>query len=391
MWPREIKKGNARVKVYRVAHSTNKSGWAYVVAWHSSEGRKTQKFADEREALREAELKAANLNAGRVSASSMTAEDRQELLAARELAGDTPLLTALREWRASRTPAGAGLTVADAVKQFLAHKKSVGVNTKAGYDRTMPALLEAHGTAKLHAISLAQLETYLARFAHPTSRNTHRRRIVALFRWARKRGLLPLDTLTAAERTDTAQEPRVTIGLITAAELAQAYVEVRRAKPEYVPALVLASACGMRRAEVHAQTWEDIDLERAFVRVTKAKPRTPARRMVPLTAPAVIALRGYRSDDGKGPVCTNLAIDRIRDICRTAGLDLADNGFRHSWISARVAVTSNINETSIEAGNTPTILHRHYRELMRREEAEAWFALPQSASLPTPPAPPDRT
>jgi integrase len=197
-----------------------------------------------------------------------------------------------------------------------------------------------------------------------------------MFRWARKRGILPLDALTAAERTDSAREGHKVIGLVTAAELAQAYVEVRRAMPEYLPALVLASACGLRRAEVHAQTWDDIDLDRAFVKVSKAKPRTPARRMVPLPVAAVSALRAARPRTQKGPVCTNLAVDRIRDICRTAKLILAENGFRHSWISARVAVTGNVNETSIEAGNTPTVLHRHYRELMRKEEAEAWFAEP---------------
>ena len=65
--------------------------------------------------------------------------------------------------------------------------------------------------------------------------------------------------------------------------------------------------------------------------------------------------------------------DRVRDICRTAGLDLADNGLRHMFISARIAVTGNVAATALEAGNSPAICHRSYRELVRKEEAEAWF------------------
>jgi integrase len=378
-WPRTIKKGNASVKVYRVKHETNRTGWAFVLVWQTAEGRKKQKFADEAAALEEAGLKAKQLNAGQIDAASMTSEDRAELAAARELAGDTPLLVALREWRTARdkaSPSTHKALVEDVVAKFYAQKQSVGVDTTAGYDRTLPRFRDHFQGRALESLGLAELDGYLGQFANANSRNSHRQRIVTLFRWARKRNYLPLDTLTAAERTDTVRAKHVQIGLVTPAELARSYVEVRRAKPEYEPALILASACGLRRAEVHAQTWDDIDLDRAFLRVSKAKPRTPARRMVPIPTAAVARLRAYRPDTTKGPICTNLAIDRIRDICRTSGLDLADNGFRHSWISARVAVTGNVNETSIEAGNTPSVLHRHYRELMRKDEAEAWFALP---------------
>jgi hypothetical protein len=210
MWPRTIKKGNASVKLYRVKHPTNKSGWAYVLAWNTPEGRKTQKFAAESDAVDEANLKAKNLNAGRLEAADMTAEDRQELLAAREIVGDVPLLAALREWKAAKdkaTPA-AGVTVKEAVTQFYANKKALGVDTTAGYDRTLPAFQEHFRDRVFGSIELTELEAYFATFAHPVSRNSHRQRIVTLFRWARKRGLLPLDTLTAAERTETARGPR---------------------------------------------------------------------------------------------------------------------------------------------------------------------------------------
>ena len=143
--------------------------------------------------------------------------------------------------------------------------------------------------------------------------------------------------------------------------------------PHYLPALALAAFCGLRRAEIHGQDWNGIELERKFVRITQVKKGTPARRLVPLCPAAVEWLVPYRQKEG--PICSNLAMDRIRDIARTAGHDLADNGFRHSFISYRVAVTGNIPETSIEAGNSVAMIHRHYRELATKTEAEAWFGI----------------
>jgi len=129
----------------------------------------------------------------------------------------------------------------------------------------------------------------------------------------------------------------------------------------------------MRRAEVQGQKWEDIHLDRGFLRVSAAKPRTPARRQVPLCEAAKAWL--LRDARGEGAVCGNLAIDRLRDIARTAGRSLARNGFRHTWISARVEITGDIPRTALEAGTSVAKIHQHYRELLRPEEAAAWFAV----------------
>jgi hypothetical protein len=75
-----------------------------------------------------------------------------------------------------------------------------------------------------------------------------------------------------------------------------------------------------------------------------------------------------------GNVCENLSIDRIRDIGRTAKFVLPENCFRHTFISARVVVTGSEAQTSLEAGNSPQMVHTHYLELMTKEEGEAWFA-----------------
>ena len=77
-------------------------------------------------------------------------------------------------------------------------------------------------------------------------------------------------------------------------------------------------------------------------------------------------------------VCGNLAVDRIRDIGRTAGIELPENCFRHSFITYRCKLTS-VAQVADEAGNSPAVIRKHYRNVlqdnrpMRKVEAKAWF------------------
>src|SRR5688500_16254788 len=98
-WPRTISFGSASVKVYEMAHSSNASGKAYELVWNTPEGRKRQKFADPAKALEEGKIKASQLAYGETEAAGMKRGDRDELREAQKIAGDIPLLAALREWR----------------------------------------------------------------------------------------------------------------------------------------------------------------------------------------------------------------------------------------------------------------------------------------------------
>jgi hypothetical protein len=51
------------------------------------------------------------------------------------------------------------------------------------------------------------------------------------------------------------------------------------------------------------------------------------------------------------------------------------NALRHSFISYRVAETGDVARTSLEAGNSPKMIFRHYREIVDAEAAKAWFSI----------------
>jgi hypothetical protein len=51
------------------------------------------------------------------------------------------------------------------------------------------------------------------------------------------------------------------------------------------------------------------------------------------------------------------------------------NALRHSFISYRVAETGDVARTSLEAGNSPKMIFRHYREIVDEEATKAWWSI----------------
>jgi hypothetical protein len=58
-----------------------------------------------------------------------------------------------------------------------------------------------------------------------------------------------------------------------------------------------------------------------------------------------------------------------------SGVPLKHNCLRHSFGSYRVAAIQNIAQTSIEMGNSPSMIRQHYLEVVPKEEGEAWFSI----------------
>ena len=105
-----------------------------------------------------------------------------------------------------------------------------------------------------------------------------------------------------------------------------------------------------------------------------------SRRLVPIMDNLALFLKdvAHRS----GPVWPNLEpflFDLMRDAGKDSGVKWKHNALRHSFISYRVAKVKNVNEVAMEAGNSPEMIFKHYRELVTEKEADAWFGVTPEA------------
>ncbi len=51
------------------------------------------------------------------------------------------------------------------------------------------------------------------------------------------------------------------------------------------------------------------------------------------------------------------------------------NVLRHSFITYRIAVVKSADQVALEAGNSPSIIFKSYRELTTEEQADKWFGI----------------
>ncbi len=354
--------------------------------------------------MNEARLTASQLNAGRIEAADMSASDRAELAAARKIVSSTPLLSALNEWKEARALCSGNLIgavrfyaehfkkaerkqilVKDAVAAFMKVKTDEGIQVTASYGRVLPRLRDGElGDVPLESVDREKLSDWINRAfavegterAHPETFNTARRRFVTMWKWARDEGYLPKLAKTAAEEIKTRKdhpEAHAAIGIMTVADWRRALEVVREKEVGLLATLVIAGFCGLRRSELMEQKWADIDLKRGFLRVTKAKPRTPARRLVPISPAARrwLAICPKESET----IGKSWASDHVRARLKEAGIPCPDNALRHSFISYRCAETGSVDRTAQDAGNSPKIVFQHYRELVTPKQGKEWFAV----------------
>lgn len=102
--------------------------------------------------------------------------------------------------------------------------------------------------------------------------------------------------------------------------------------------------------------------------------------MVPITPNLALFLKDVAHRNG--PVSPNsepLLFDLMRDVVSDSGVKWKHNALRHSFISYRVAKIKNVNELAMEAGHSPDMSFKHYRELVTEKEADACFGVTPDA------------
>ena len=405
----------------------------YTVAYYAGTKRVRQKFSDLAKARREAELIAVKLANGETEALKLTGGDRADYVRAmqklrawkpeadlnmavtdyvsimRRLPEHVSLSEAV-EFYLKRHPIGLpAKTVREVVDELISSKANSGKSDV--YIKDLTSRLGAFADSfqlRITSITGKQIEEYIRglktigsdenksrSLSGRTQHNIHRL-INTLFKFAIKRGYLPKDhdEMSSVEKATVDSSE---IEVFNPAELQKLFaacltpVKERgkwRTREEMIPYLAIAAFCGLRAAEIMRLDWSEIHLTggEKFVEVKAGKAKTASRRTVPISENCAAWLERYAKESG--PVINLSRADKqlFLYLAGKSAVKWKHNGLRHSFISYRLAVVKDVGQVSLEAGNSPQMVFKHYRQLVRESEAQEWFAIQppkSSATLPT--------
>ncbi len=394
-FPRVVKRGGGSATIYR---TTNRGRTLYQVTYWIGGKRERKSFAAFADAHSHAEAQAAAINTGRLAVARMKDSDRDAFVAAESLLRDfhTPVLEAVRSYVAAMKALKGRGNLLDAAREY-AERHGEG-RTQILVKDAVNALMEAKSQEKLNEGYLAQLKTSLEKFAKafqvdlssvkaqevqkwirgqggaPKTQNGRRANLVTLGNYARDfLNALPPGG-TEFEKVPKMKQADKEIEVFPTDKMEALLAAARAVDNEEVTLwLVLGGFAGLRpKSEAMRLNWSEVDLERGYIRV-KGENKTKTKRLIPMQPNLKLWLKTISKREGK--VFSHNADERSQYFARKAGAEIPFDGLRHSFGTFRVAQTADIARVSMEMGNSPEIVRKHYDKVAMAEEGNAWFAI----------------
>ncbi|MBI4660751.1 MAG: hypothetical protein HY735_18090 [Verrucomicrobia bacterium] len=407
-FPQVIRYRRAEATIYGKSRQYPRYRLAYYVAGQ----RRLRTFATYSEAKTEAERIVRELASGS-QAAALTAEQSRDALAAlerleafRQATGKRVSLLAIASEYVEAAANLKGHTLGEAVERFLGtvasvkrkdiaeaaeefiesrkHKteakdgKRPQLSTGYAYNVAM-WLREFAGTFPNTAVcDLAKqhLNAYMGQHGKVSAKTRNERRnVVRMFlKWcARQDYLAPNHHLLEADGMARETAEPEEIDFYTAAEL-RALLE--NADADVRPVIALCALAGVRVQEAVRLTWRDVFHVPGHVEISTAKSKTRSRRLVTICPALERWLAPYRERSG---AVWSKSIDMFQEgfaaLRESLKIPRRRNGLRHGFVSYHFALHSNENMTAAEAGNSPAMVHKNYKGLATKAEAEKWFAV----------------
>ena len=140
-----------------------------------------------------------------------------------------------------------------------------------------------------------------------------------------------------------------------------------------IPLLAISAFAGIRSAELARLDWNAVDLDRRLIEIRAGQAKTASRRLVPITdnlaawlAPLPRQGRVIKSSE---------YVKEATALARAVGIEWPRNVLRHSFITYRIAKVKSADQVALEAGNSASIIFKHYRELATEDAADQWFGI----------------
>jgi integrase len=268
-------------------------------------------------------------------------------------------------------------TIAQAVQLLLADKIANGRRERTVQDlrQRWCKFADTFGTRRLGEVTPDEISQWLTTVtANAHNRHNYRRKVAELYRaGVRKRWC----TENIVDQTDRPIYDKAAPGILTVAQLKA----LLAAAPKYdlLPFVVLGTFCGIRVSELETLTWDKINLVERAVIIESGTAKTRARRVVTIGDAAYAWLLPYAQKTGPIVDAVNLR-KRFDELKVAAKIAIwPENGMRHSFGSYALAQWQDETKVAYQMGNSPAMVHQHYKQLVLASEAKKfWELLPDA-------------
>jgi integrase len=280
------------------------------------------------------------------------------------------------------------ITVSEVVRRFLDEKEREGISERHRLDlrNRLNRFKKDHGEAPIASLDRNAISKWILGLTlAPQSKVNFRRALSNLFGYAVRSEVIATNPVRDAAAVKVRRKKTE---ILTPDEVSNLLTHC----PEVVlPAMVLQVFCGVRNAEAFRLSWQDIDWEDSTIEISahNAKREGHARHStIPPNAQAWLRTLAQT----RGPLAPfdhfHNFTKALQEARKAAGWEPGawpDNALRKTFISCHYESWGSIDETAKEAGTSVGIIHRHYRKLIKKKEADKlWEIWPAENSSDSP-------
>jgi integrase len=252
------------------------------------------------------------------------------------------------------------VTVPKVVEEMLMHREQDGVSKSyIGHLKTTLNRFAAKLPGEILEVTSHEIDAWLRSLkVAPATHNSMLHCLKVFFSFARSRDYLPEDRSTAADSVRLVKDVSDRVSIFTPTQMETI---LHAAPPRLIPILAIGAFSGIIMAELNRLDWSAIDLERRIIELRADQAKTASRRIIPISENLAAWLEPI---ERRGKVVHGKDLHReVTALARTLKIEWPRNVLRHSFISYRIAIVKSADQVALEAGNSPSIIFKNYREL----------------------------
>lgn len=287
--------------------------------------------------------------------------------------------------------------------KFIDEKKAMNKRpaTIRNLNDRVGRFVKRHPLAKVSDIGRSDVQTFLdlpGKGAH--GRDSDRRVLHSFFAWCKKKNFCTLNPVADIDTIHIDRDEISILPLDGARRMVAAAQSVRDGV--CLPYVILGLFCGLRPTEMTRLTWDDLDATAGTVTIGAKIAKMRQRRIVEIPANALALLQLAAKNPFYGRVAGAVGqpivqaknwrknFDAVKKAAGYSGRKEAEEKelpkekqlptfpmdvMRHTAISYHLGLHRNEGLTAEWAGNSPTIIQKHYRALVKQEDVAKFWAI----------------